>query len=229
MRQFFQSLAKRCRMLAGLLAVVSMPALAIADPVQVTGGSIGLFPDGGSLHLTGPGLQIDVVAGMAGILGTNVIPVGRSVALDFDVMPIGFGLATVPGFTTPAGELVQFGGNLHFTTPPVFVPDPMTDGATFSFPFTMTGAISGFTRFANPSEPLFTTSIFGFGTTTFSGFTRFDAGSSPVYVAGAAVQTISFAESPVPEPTTLLLCASGVAVISRRVHRSRSAAKSSQS
>ena len=203
--------------------------MAIADPVQITGGSIGLFPDGGSLHLTGPGLQISVVDGMAGILGTNVIPVGQSVVLDFDVTPLGFGLATVPGFTTPAGELIQFGGNLHFTTPSVFVPDPMTTGASFSFPFTMTGTISGFTRGAGQSEPLFMTAIFGFGTTTFSGFTRFDAGSSPIYVAGAGVQTITFAESPVPEPTTLLLCASGVALLSRRVRRSRSATKSSQS
>src|SRR5688572_32320833 len=87
-------------------------------------------------------------------------------------------------------------------------------------PFAVTGTISGVPRFSPGAPPLFTTSVFGSGTTSLTGFRRFDEEGGAVYRGVSGQQSIVFADQvPVPEPGTLLLCASGAAALYARRRR----------
>ena len=125
----------------------------------------------------------------------------------------------MPGYSTGDGEFVDFTGQLLFTGP-TFVPDdPGTQFASFSSPFTMTGEISGAPHGAGVGgTPLFTLELTGTGTTTAGPFRRFEEGSVVEYRNAQGAQTFTFAPddpSPVPEPATFLLVASGLAACAR--------------
>lgn len=130
----------------------------------------------------------------------------------------------MPGFTSDPGKFwdVAISGNFHFVTPSVFVSDPMTQSAGFSFPFTMTGTISLQDPFSS-APPFFTMSVFGSGTTGVGSLSRVESASGPFYVNQLDLQGFTFTDSsPVPEPGTLLLCGSGVvALCVRRRRRQR--------
>jgi hypothetical protein len=99
--------------------------------------------------------------------------------------------------------------------------DPTALFGSFSMPFTMTGTVSGFERGAAEAMPLFTASVFGSGTTTVADLRRFEQDGGPVYMAAqSGVQSIAFSDqTPVPEPGTVLLFASGAAALAARRKR----------
>lgn len=227
MLRIFQVFATRCLMSVTLGSAVFMPALATADPVQVT-GSISIFPDGSSLQLHGRDFSISTVIGVWRPAPIRIVPVGQSVAFEFDDTPSGVGRATAPGFTSDPDKPwdVAVSGNFHFVTPSVFVSDPMTPGAGFSFPFTMTGTVSLSDAFSS-APPFFTTTVFGSGVTSVGSLFRVESASGPYYVNQLDLQSFTFIDqSPVPEPTSLLLCGSGVMALCARHRRRRRPATS---
>ena len=134
--------------------------------------------------------------------------------------PFASGSATIDGVTYPklffSGDLTVTGSS--FVLPEIVGSDDQL--IVFAQPFSFTGAISGYDRLeAGPYEvhPLFATTWTGAGTANvrFMGVSL--EGRSHYTYLGT---TYDFAE-PVPEPATLFLCATGMAVVLRRRHTSR--------
>lgn len=227
MLRLIQHLAQRWVICVGLVAAVFVPAFAVADPVRITSGSISIFPDGSELRLQGADFSLSTFnLGFWRQAPIRSVPVGRSVAFEFDDSPFGFGRATVPGFSSDPSKFwdVAISGKFHYSTPSVFVHDPMSSHAAFSFPFTMTGTISLSDPFSS-APPFFTMSVFGSGTTGVGLLFRHESASGPSYVNGMDFQGFTFTDpAPVPEPGTLLLCGSAVVALCAR-HRRRQRAR----
>ena len=123
MLRLIQPLAQRWVICVGLVVAVFVPAFAVADPVRITGGSIGIVPDGSELSLQGPDFRLHTLnLGNFRQPPILVVPVGRSVAFEFDDSPSGLGSATVPGFTSDPSKPwdVFILGKFHYSTPSVF-------------------------------------------------------------------------------------------------------------
>jgi hypothetical protein len=227
MLRLIQPLPQRWVICVDLVVAVFLPAFAIADPVRITSGNISIVPDGSQLSLQGPDFRLDTLnLGNFRQPPILVVPVGRSVAFEFDDEAGGLGSATVPGFTSDPSKFpdVSISGQFHYSTPSVFVSDPMSPNASFSFPFTMTGTISLFDKFSS-APPFFTMSVFGSGTTSVSNLFRTESELGPRYVNGRPFQGFTFTDpAPTPEPGTLLLCGSGVVALCAR-HRRRQRAR----
>jgi PEP-CTERM motif len=225
MLPLIQHLVRRWVICVGLGTALFVPAFALADPVRIT-GSVTIFPDGSELSLQGPDFSLFTLnLGNSREAPIRVVPVGRSVAFEFDDSPSGAGKATVPGFKSDPRKPwdVFIVGRFHYSTPSMFLPDPMSPNAHFSFPFTMTGTISVSDAFSS-APPFFTVSVFGSGSTGVSDLFR-DETFGPVYVNGGNFQTFDFTDpGPVPEPGTLLLCGSALVALCAR-HRRRQPAR----
>jgi len=200
------------------------PAAAHADPILVTGGSIGLLgpgPDPAGASLFGDGLRLggDGHGGATGPIGSQPGDVGQvSGSFNFSA-PHPFNV-TVNG-TNYNAFLV---GGLNFTSSPFTLPEPTpVSGGGFSFqyqvPFTMTGRVQGFTQsFPGNEPPLFDVDLAGSGTlTAFQPFAP-GFGSTPSFGGRFSFEA---AASPTPEPASMLLLGTGAAGLFIRRRKQR--------
>lgn len=202
-------------------------ATAQADPIVVRAGALttSAFEFSAPFSLIGTGdTRIDgrwpggSVPCSSCRVGDVVTPSARFL---YDTVPFVWGDPFASGSATIAGTSYPrlfFSGELLFTGSPFTLPGLTTPGdavLTFRRPFTFTGEVSGYDRLLEgPTElyPLFTTTWAGRGTADVRFFgTRTGAGSFYTYLD----TTYTFAD-PIPEPATLLLCGTGVAVLIRR-------------
>jgi len=209
-----------------------VPATAKADPIAVVSGSMvtGATESHAYLSLTGrgdnmidsrwPGLSLACQTCVAGGLASpNARFLYDNVPFEWGE-PFASGSATIDGVTYPK---LFFSGDLTVTGNSFVLPEIVGSEdhlIVFAQPFSFTATISGYDRLqAGPYEvlPLFATTWTGAGTADvrFLGVSL-DGQSHYTYLG----TTYDFAE-PVPEPATLFLCATGIAVVLRRRHTSR--------
>ena len=144
-------------------AFIAMPRMVTADPLLLTGGSLGIEWDGfhSSFLLTAPGFRVtgSPTAGPSGAMGVNV---GQTVALDqvysfragslFDESAFTIDGTTDHGFVDATFQV---------STVP-FVAGDFPEGHVFTTPFTLTGLVQGFATLfdpATPRVPLFTKEV----------------------------------------------------------------------
>jgi hypothetical protein len=198
-----KSLAILCLALLGLA-----PVAAHADPIRVTGGSVGVFNgpgfEPGGAQLVGDGLRLggDGFSAGSGPLEINPGEVGTATgSFTFDA-PHPFHVL-VNGQTYDAFLV----GDLSFTSAPFVLPQPVNNVLTFQVPFTMTGRVRGLSQNDINGAQLFDVDVAGSG--TFRATQRFipGFGSGP----GTSGSFQFEAVSATPEPASLLLLGSGVA------------------
>jgi len=214
--------------LAGLLPA----AAATADPISIVSGSMvtGATDSYARLSLTGrggnmidsqwPGLSLACQVCVAGGLAS---PKARFLYDNVPFVwgdPFASGSATIDGVTYPK---LFFSGDLSVTGSSFVLPEIAGSDdhlIVFAQPFSFTATISGYDRLRegpNEVHPLFATTWTGRGMADIRFMGVSLEGQSHYMYLGT---TYEFAE-PVPEPATVLLCATGMAVVLRRRHTSR--------
>ena len=204
--------------------------MAQADPISVTSGFVetGATESHALFSLTGlgdtqiqgvfPGLSLACQSCVAGGLAS---PRGRFL---YDNVPFEGGEPFASGSATIRGVMYPFlffSGDLNFSGPSFTLPEivgPDDRAILFAQPFTFSATVSGFDRLERHSElqPLFTTTWTGAGTAQVRFVGNLLQGQSHYSYLGT-----SYEFEPVPEPATLLLCATGMAVLIRGRHTSR--------
>jgi hypothetical protein len=208
------SIGWRRALLCAALACLYVPA-AHADPIRVTGGSLGLNWDGSptGIRLTGTNLSIVGNGGGSGTSGWQAGTLGNLDGLfSFSDFRVAFD-ETVGGVVRPA----FLAGALSFQTRPFLVPPTdAADAGTFRTRFDMTGEVRGYGSADGLGTPLFDLDLFGTGT-AFSQATPIPG--SPFYISQIGIVYTFDPASPTPEPATLLLLVTGVAGIAGRRRR----------
>src|SRR5215831_8210994 len=141
-----------------LVSIVALPPVASADPITITGGTIGVTSPSSGIDWTGfeltssdssfSGVAVGGSQGLALSAGVANLNGGASLS-----STIPFPLATRQ-IVQGTGYLSFVTGMLTFSTPTFVIPPPAAAGTSFAFsaPFTATGQITG--RATNdPSAP----------------------------------------------------------------------------
>jgi PEP-CTERM motif len=207
------------KLLTGLCALLFLatftPSTAHADPIEITGGSLtvgGIFnaPSysfiGNNFSATGSGGDPGFV-GPASCFPCNAITV-LSVNATFVGSSLGAGAVTINGTTF---SNIFIAGAIQFTGNPIVVPAAMSN-VTVTAPFTFSGNLVGCTvahLLCTSQNIVFSTDVIGSGTA----FIQFNFFQTPQrnFFQFAGV-TYVFTD-PLPEPTSLLLLAGGLAAL----------------
>jgi hypothetical protein len=217
--------------LSVLCAIGLIPAgMTQADPISVTSGFVvtgateshALFSltGLGDTHIQGafPGLSLACQSCVAGGLAS---PRGRFL---YDNVPFEGGDPFATGSATIRGVMYPFlffSGDLNFSGPSFRLPEivgPDDRDIVFAQPFRFSATVSGFDRLEGHTElqPLFSTTWTGGGTAQVRFVGNFLQGQSHYSYVGT-----NYEFEPVPEPATLLLCATGMTALIRRRHTPR--------
>jgi hypothetical protein len=194
--------------IAGLLmlGLVAVSRPVRADPIVITGGSIGMVNglDLPGFTLTGSNSAFTGIVSIAGVV-CCVFSAGDTVMLNAS-----FPLGSLP--SQPSAQTVNGTAFPHpFVAPP-------NAGPTFSFstPFTAQGQIAGFENFGTPGQtPLFSVELVGSGTATVAGNSR---SGDPNFIG----QRLTFqfeAPAATPEPVSLVLFGSGAVAVALAARR----------
>jgi hypothetical protein len=209
-----------------IVAIAATPRLALADPIEITSGTLVLLPRGGLIHLEGErGLVLDVRgSGRATIWDCDLFAVcapGSAVTLDTGWVgsDIG-GQATLDGETWPVALGTQttgavaaiFSGSILM---PAFSGEELVSATA---PFTFFGRLSYPSPFGvEPRPPV---DLTGRGTATVD--LTWISSQGGWDVRGATYVFAPLDAEPIPEPGTLILVGSGLAALVGR-HRARRA------
>lgn len=219
--------------IAAALILVVVPALACADPVQITSGAfimgrplIGTERNGASMIWLNPppelvgGVETEIVeqSWMASDPYTSTLP-----GTTEPVLPLAPGPVPVGGTFTTATLVLRFTGGT-FTVPSVFPPTDEEDLYTLTEPFELAGHWTVNVQGTDGTTALFDRNIVASGKVRFVLGAERSSGNS---IISALVYEFA-PPAPVPEPSTLILCGLPlIAVASRRRFRCRERAQRS--
>ena len=229
------ALGRRCLRLAGVavLSLASTVASSSAEPIRVTAGFF-ISPEDGppGFSFEGDGLRLSgflpvVTASPRDLCLPGCAPgtaVNMSTVAGTDTGAASFTLGTSPGALLHGmefGDLGQFeprlglAGMMRFDAPTVVLP-PFESPEAVKVPFAFTAAVTGFAvEDAALAVPLFNATLVGQGTATLEFLEGFGGKFYEPYVT----YTFSATPDPIPEPGTLLLLATGVAMGARHWRR----------
>jgi len=211
--------------LAGLTAMlpVALPCSVQADPVTISRGFLEseMLSDFGSARFEGDEfvLDVNIEEGFVPTLRLACTPCVSGTTLDLGgsfSFPRAIGSAVVDGVTY--SRIFADGMTGTFTTRSITLSGAAA--RTVTLPFTFSGVVNGYVEdpFVGSSDAVFTKTLTGGGTATV-GFSFSPAADDtpPLFLAGR-IRYDFRSTDPVPEPGTLVLCATGAVAAFRRLH-----------
>ena len=204
-----------------IAAMVLVPALGRADPIQITLGSAEVRARSvGSMDIAGADFSLSGVLPPAVFLGVHglgccVLPgTTVNVGAEWQVGDLVNARVVLDGETYTSSTSRPLGGILRFSDLQFTMPDTLTDTLTLTAPFDFVG---GFFLPTVPDGPRPT--LVGSGTGTLTLF-----GNPSVQSWDLRSVRYDFADpEPIPEPGTLLLFGSGASLALAKYRRRRSA------
>lgn len=223
-------MTRRLRLLVAsfpLLTLCVAPA-AHADPIAVTAGQfVVAWDDPSYFNISGTGFNVSGLFVRVTVSPQTVCFSGCSPGTVVDMsstagLQLGTSLSAMINGTqlvTPGDptSFLELSGTFQFDGGSVVIPTqvPEFGPVTLSAPFSFHGDVAGYRRDNLNGEPAFRLDLVGQGTANLL------LSRTPGGLLGAPEAVYAFAPAdPVPEPTTILLCGSGLAMLVRR-RRSR--------
>ena len=211
-----------------LVLLLGFPTAGRADPVTITSGHVIFTDEPGSLELTAPGLLLQGDWFPSSVFGTfwydrcSAVACAPGAVVDFGTTTYGFSAddfsETISGVVMgTAYDELFVDATLTFTGPRVHAPSDAGGVSQWRFgPFAMDGHITVYGNRSRAGGPLFAGDLRGSGTAGVI------FGTHPTTANGFLVHEVRYdfaTPAPVPEPSTLLLAVSGMALCGRRVWR----------
>jgi len=206
-----------------LAATVALPGSATAEPITITGGHLeagAVDPFARAVFEGTGGFLLDIgIEAFASSLSLSCTPCTPGATLNLGGMlagPRAAGRAVVDGVVY--SQIFVDGITGTFESPSFQISG--SGDVTVTRPFSFSGLVNGF--IVDPfvdgfTEPVFTKELAGRGTAT--GTFLFSDTEEPLFTAHTIRYEFTSAQSPVPEPTTMLLCGAGAAIAALRRRR----------